>query len=167
MDAQPADRLKLEAGAARDNRSRTRTPAMMTDRTDLPFASPNRAFSITCGANFDPLADRRPERDRALSGWGKAALLTFLAEAGNGDESVIAVELAHDPDDSIDRFEVRPRRRIVHGAIGDEERLVEPAHLQRQIFGRRLGHSFRQDFSHKIAHMLDRNTGLARDLSDR
>jgi hypothetical protein len=109
----PADRLKLEAGAARDNRSRTRTPAMMTDRTDLPFASPNRAFSITCGANFDPLADRSLERDKALGGRGKAERLTLLMPTRNGSESVIAVELAHDPDDSIDRFEVRPRRRIV------------------------------------------------------
>ena len=98
---------------------------MMTDRTDLPFASPNPAFSITCGANFDPLADRRLERDRALSGWEKAERLTLVARARNGDESVIAVELAHDPDDSIDRFEVRPLRRIVHGAIGNEQRLVE------------------------------------------
>jgi hypothetical protein len=104
----PADRLELEAGAARDKRLRTRTSAMMTDRTDLPFASPNRAFSITCGANFDPLADRRLGRDRALGGRGKAERLTLLAPAGNGGESVIAVELAYDPDDSIDRFEVRP-----------------------------------------------------------
>ena len=108
MTRTPADRLELEAGAARDNRLRMRTSAMMTDRTDLPFASPNRAFSITCGANFDPLADRRPEHDRALSGRGKAERLTLLARAGNGGESVIGVDLAHDPDDSIDRFEVVP-----------------------------------------------------------
>ena len=50
---------------------------------------------------------------------------------GSGGESVIAVELARDPEDSIDRFEVRSRRRIVHGAVGDEQRLVEPTHLQR------------------------------------
>jgi hypothetical protein len=81
---------------------------MITDRTDAPFASPTRAFSITCRANFDPLANRRPERDRALSGWGKAERLTLLARAGNGGESVIAVEFAHDPDDSIDRLTFVP-----------------------------------------------------------
>ena len=70
---------------------------------------PNGAFSITCGANFGPLALRRPEGDRALSGWGKAERLTLLAPAGNGGASVMAVELACDPDDSIDRFEVRHR----------------------------------------------------------
>ena len=127
MTRKPTDRLKLEAGAARDNRSRTRTPAMMTDRTDLPFASPNRAFSITCGANFDPPGRRMLEGDRTLSGWEGGARLTLLAPAGKGGESVIAVEFAHDPDHSIDRLEVRPSRRIVHGAVGDEQRLVEPA----------------------------------------
>jgi hypothetical protein len=34
---------------------------------------------------------------------------------------VIAVELAHDPYDSIDRLEIRPRHRIVHGAVGEPD----------------------------------------------
>jgi hypothetical protein len=139
----------------------------VTDRTDPPFASPNRAFSVTCGANFDPLLDRKPGRDRALGRRGKAERLTLLARPGNSGESVIAVELAHDPDDSIDRLEVRPSRRIVHGAVGDEQRLIEPAHLQRQEFARWLGHTLRQDFPHKITHMLDRNARPAGDLGDR
>ena len=126
MTRSPGDRLEPEPVAARDHRMRTRT-----SRRDLPSASPNRLFSITCGAVFDPVAHRRPECDRVLSGWGKAERLTLLAPAGSGGESVIAIELARDPEDSIDRFEVRSRRRIVHGAVGDEQRLVEPTHLQR------------------------------------
>ena len=125
MTRSPDDRLKPEPVAARDNRVRTRT-----FRRDLPSASPNRLFSITCGAVFDPVAHRRPECDRVLSGWGKAER-SLSSPAGSGGESVIAVELAHDPEDSIDRFEVRSRRRIVHGAVGDEQRLVEPTRLQR------------------------------------
>jgi hypothetical protein len=80
---------------------------------------------------------------------------------------VVAVELAHDPDESIDRFEVRPRRRIVRGAIEDERRLFKPAHFAAPDIRAAAGHPLRQEFSHKIAHMLDQNAGLARDLSER
>ena len=77
-----------------------------------------------------------PNRDRAFSRRGKTERLTLLARPGNSGESVIAVELAHDPYNSIDRLEIRSRHRIVHGAVGDQQRLIESAHLQRQEFAR-------------------------------
>jgi hypothetical protein len=48
---------------------------------------------------------------------------------------VIAVELADDLYYPINRFEVL----VPHRAIGDEQRLVEAAHLKRDEFGRRAG----------------------------
>ena len=49
---------------------------------------------------------------------------------------MIAVELAHDFHHLVDRLEVRPR----HGAIGDQQRLVEAAGLDREeLPGRVLG----------------------------
>ncbi len=52
---------------------------------------------------------------------------------GGGEKPMTVVELAHDLDHPIDRLEVHAR----HGAIGDEQRLVETDDLdRRELLGR-------------------------------
>src|SRR5208282_1304779 len=66
------------------------------------------------------------------------------------DETVIAVELAHDFHDVVDRPKVGPR----HGAIGHEERLAETAHLHREELGGRRGHAASKNLPNERAHVL-------------
>ena len=84
-----------------------------------------------------------------------------------GCKSVIAVEFAYDPDDPIDRVEVRSRDGIVHRAIGHEQRFVEPAHLKREELGRGLRHTLGEDLPNEIAHPLERKALARGDLGDR
>jgi hypothetical protein len=78
----PADHTEIEP-SARDNRLRTRTSAMMANRMALPFDQSASGVFNHLGANFDPLAYRRPEGDRTLTGGGrKAERLTLLAPSG-------------------------------------------------------------------------------------
>src|SRR5208282_970089 len=65
--------------------------------------------------------------------------------------------------DAVDRREVRPG----HRAVGDEQRLIEAAHLQRGVLGRRPRHAPGEDLPNEIAHALERNAVLRRDLVDR
>ncbi len=84
------------------------------------------------------------------------------ASMGSG-KPMIAVEFAHDSHHQTDRLEVRPR----HGAVGDHQRLVEAAHLQRQELGRRLGHAAGENPGNERAHALLRHLLPRRDLGDR
>ena len=56
------------------------------------------------------------ERERTLDGRRKPARLKFLARPRNSGKSVIAVELADDPDHAIDGLEVRSLCGGVHRA---------------------------------------------------
>jgi hypothetical protein len=75
---------------------------------------------------------------------------------------VIAVELAHDPDDERDR----PKALSRHGAIGHHERLDEPAHLQRGEVLRRCGHAAGDDLFYQRAHALLGHPDALGDFGD-
>ncbi len=85
----------------------------------------------------------------------KGAALAF-------EKPMIAVERAHDFDHPINRPKVRPR----HGAVGDEKRFVETAHLERQELGRRLGHAACENFANERAHAFLPHALPRRDLGD-
>jgi len=102
-----------------------------------------------------------------LDGRRKPARLKFLARTRNGGESVIAVELADDPDHAIDSLEIRSRRGGVHRAVSYEQRLVEAADLKREELGRGLRHTLSEDVANDIAHPLERKTLLRGNLGDR
>jgi hypothetical protein len=92
-----------------------------------PFRLANWAVSAVCGAiRFRPGA-RTLESQRSRGRQLEAAWPRRHGLVGDG-EAVVAVELAHDCHDAIDRVKVCSR----HRAIGDDQRLVEAAHLQRQ-----------------------------------
>ena len=93
--------------------------------------------------------------------------LSFLARPRNGGESVIAVELAHDSDDAIDRLEIRSRRWRVHRAVGHEQRFVEAADLKGEELGRGLRHALSEDLANDFAHPLERKPLLRGNLGDR
>ena len=77
-------------------------------------------------------------------------------------EAVIAIELAHDLDDAVDRSKVEP----LHGAVSHQQRLVETAHLHRQELGGRRGHAAGENLPNQGAHALLRYAHLRRDLGD-
>ena len=79
------------------------------------------------------------------------------------DETVIAIERAHDLDDAIDSLKVGPRHRVK----GYQERLVETAHLHREELGGRLGHAASENVSNQRAHALLANVLPLRDHGDR
>ena len=99
-----------------------------------------------------------------LDGRRKPARLKFLARTRNGGESVIAVELADDPDHAIDSLEIRSRRGGVHRAVSYEQRLVEAADLKREELGRGLRHTLSEDVANDIAHPVERRALGGRDL---
>ncbi len=76
---------------------------------------------------------------------------------------MVAVELAHDPDHPIDRLEVHAR----HGAVGDEQRFVEPADLDRDKLRGRRRHAAGEDLPNQSAHPLLPDPDVLRDLDDR
>ena len=117
--------------------------------------------------HFRVARDRGFEHERALEGRRKPAHLKLLARPRNGGKSVIAVELAHDPDDPIDRLEVCSRHRRVHRAVRHEQRLIEAADLKREELGRGLRHALSEDLPNEIAHPLHRKTLARGDLGDR
>jgi hypothetical protein len=93
--------------------------------------------------------------------------LGFFAWPRGGGESVIAVELADDSDDSVNGLEVRSLCSGVHRAERHEQRFVETADLKREEFGWRLRHPLREDLANYIAHPLERKTLAGRDLRHR
>ncbi len=84
-------------------------------------------------------------------------------ETTGGDKTVGAVELAHDPHHEGDRLQVLGG----HRAIGHEQRLVEPAGLQRSVFLRRGGHAAGEDLLDERVHALLRHAEALSDLDDR
>jgi hypothetical protein len=107
------------------------------------------------------------ERERTLDRRREPVRLVFLARPRDSGESVIAVELADDLDDTIDGLEVRTLRSGVHRAERHEQRFVETADLKREEFGWRLRHTLREDFANHIAHPLERKTLAGGDLGHR
>src|ERR1700722_3113691 len=93
--------------------------------------------------------------------------LSFLARPRGSGESVIAVELADDSDDTIDGLEVRTLCGGVHRAERYEQRLVETADLKGGEFGWRLRHTIREGLGNNVAHPLERKTLAGRDLRHR
>jgi hypothetical protein len=87
--------------------------------------------------------------------------LSFLARPRGSGESVIAVELAYDLDDTIDGLEIRTRFGGVHRAERHEQRFVETADLKGEEFGWGLRHTLREDVANDVAHPLERKTSLA------
>ncbi|MFZ0209466.1 MAG: hypothetical protein WAL59_25710, partial [Roseiarcus sp.] len=63
---------------------------------------------------------------------------------------MIAIELAHDLDDAIDRLKVGPG----HGAEGRMERLLEMVHLRCEELGPRFGIAASENVSNQRAHAL-------------
>jgi hypothetical protein len=92
--------------------------------------------------------------------------LSFLARPRDSGKSVIAIELADDPDHAIDSLEVRSQRGGVHRAVGHEQRFVETADLKGEEFGWRLRHTFSKDLANEIAHTLQRKAFFRGDLWD-
>jgi hypothetical protein len=107
------------------------------------------------------------ERERTLDGRRKAARLKFLARPRNGGKSVIAVELADNPDHAIDSLEIRSRCGGVHRAVRYEQRLVEAADLKREELGWGLRHTLSEDLANDITHPLERKALLRGNLGDR
>jgi hypothetical protein len=93
--------------------------------------------------------------------------LSFLARPRGSGESVIAVELAYDLDDTIDGLEIRTRFGGVHRAERHEQRFVETADLKGEEFGWGLRHTLREDVANDVAHPLERKTLAGRDLRHR
>jgi hypothetical protein len=93
--------------------------------------------------------------------------LSFIARPRGSGESVIAVQLADDLDDAIDRLEVRALCGGVHRAETHEQRFVETADLNGEEFGWRLRRTLREDLANNIAHPLERKTLAGRDLRHR
>jgi hypothetical protein len=93
--------------------------------------------------------------------------LSFLARPRGSGESVVAVELADDPDDTIDSLEVRTLRGGVHRAERHEQRFVETADLKGEEFGGRLRHTLGEDLANDVAHPLERKALAGRDLRHR
>ena len=89
---------------------------------------------------------------RGFSGGGASLGSSASAGTSRAEKAVITVKLAHDPDDPVNHLEVRPAYR----AIGDEQRLVEAADLQRHELGRRLWHALGEDLANEVAHALER-----------
>jgi hypothetical protein len=79
------------------------------------------------------------------------------------DETVMAIERAHNLDDAIDSLKVGPRHRVK----GYQERLVETAQLHREELGGRLGHAASENASNQRAHALLANVLPLRDHGDR
>ena len=75
---------------------------------------------------------------------------------------MIAVELAHDSHDEANRPKVLGR----HGAIGRQQRLVQPADLKRDEILRRLGPAAGENRTHDRAHALLRHPDPRRNLGD-
>ena len=78
-------------------------------------------------------------------------------------EPMIAVELAHDFDHTIDRLEIP----APHRAVGNEQRLAETTDLDGQKLGRRLRRAARQNFLDDPAHPPVRDPFGLRYLCDR
>ena len=93
--------------------------------------------------------------------------LSFLVRPRGSGESVVAVELADDPDDTIDSLEVRTLRGGVHRAERHEQRFVETADLKGEEFGGRLRHTLGEDLANDVAHPLERKALAGRDLRHR
>jgi hypothetical protein len=93
--------------------------------------------------------------------------LSFLTRPRDSGESVIAVELADDLDDTIDGLEVRSLGGGVHRAERHEERFVEAADLKREEFGWWLRHTLSEDLANDFPHPLERKTLLRGNLGDR
>ena len=97
----------------------------------------------------------------------KPVRLSFLVRPRGSGESMIAVELADDSDDTIDGLEVRTRRGGMHRAERHEQRFVETADLKGEEFGWRLRHTLREDLANDVAHPLERKALAGRDLRNR
>jgi hypothetical protein len=76
---------------------------------------------------------------------------------------MVAVEFAHDPDDAVDRPEVR----VPHRAEGDEQRLIETADLDRCEFRGRRRRAAGDELADDRAHPLFPHTETHRDFRDR
>ena len=111
---------------------------------------------------FGP-ADERPAIGDGLFGGRSERVRLEAAPAGDGGKPMIAVELAHDFDHLVDRLEVGQR----HGAVGDQQRLVQPARLDRHEFLRRMRHAAVEDVSDHGVHALLAQPHLRRDLGHR
>jgi hypothetical protein len=120
-------------------------PAISESESSL-FNRLRRHFRVS-----ETVGVRRFERKRALSGRREPQFLG-AGRDGAGSEAVVAVELAHDPDDAVDRLKVRP----AHRAIRHEQRLAEAADLQRDELGWRLRHAPGEDLPNEVADALKR-----------
>ncbi len=121
------------------------------------------AFFLFCPASAisESVGARRFEREGALSRRGEPQFLDAGRDVA-GRKAMVAVELAHDPDDAVDRLEVRR----AHCAIRDEQRLAEAADLQRDELGRGLRHPPGEDLPNEVAHTLERKALPRRNLID-
>ena len=99
----------------------------------------------------------------ACPGEGGARREGLRGGRAGGGEAVIAVEFAHDLHDAVARLEVVSR----HRAVGDEQRLVEAAHLQRQKLGGRLGRAASEKRADISAHAALAHAVPRRNIGDR
>ena len=160
---------RIVAASSAARRARTLAPAFRGRTRRL---SPGRApepsapFPGADSEPFQPLAAPFPAEQPRIE--REAVLLFETGRVGEdsppaGGKSMIAVELAHDFHHTVDGAKIGPR----HGAVGDQKRLVEAAHLQRDELGRRLGHAAGKNLGNERAHALFRHVLPRRDLGDR